>query len=928
MKTLKTSLFTLLTLLTGVEGASWEFSGMGFYYGSHVPVDELSQFEWVILEPAHVDREQLKIFKERGSVPISYLSLGEVNSKRAFRAQLPKELYLDKNSAWESHVVDLSHPEWRTFILSMRIPELLQKGFQGIFLDTLDSYKLSSLSKKQQAFQQQALEQLILSIRKKFPKLKIVLNRGFELLPKVGKHVDGLVAESLFRGYNLKKKKYQAVTAGNRIWLKNQLLSAKRKFGFPVCAIDYVPSDQRELARKTAQQISDLDLIPWVTDKDLFSLGMGLVEVVPRKVIVIHDTPLDVDVAETSAHLLKVMPLEYLGLTAEIHNVRSGLPQYHLKGRVAGILTSFEEDKIPHAPKFRKWIERQIDSKVPVIFCRRFGFPIDDAFLSKLGLRQMTRPIRRPVQLHLDQKMVGFESPPRKRLRDLMKLESFDKKNKEHLFLEDSRGRRISLVVTGSWGGIALDPYVLEPFRNEKAKWVVNPFHFFKQSLNLPSFPIPDLTTEYGNRMLLVSIDGDGSASRSELPGAPYAIDVTVEEIFKKYPFPTTASVVEGEMSTEGVYPRSSKELEKIAQEMFKLPHVELATHTFSHPYDWKKVLEHPESKKYRLPIPGYTFDLKRDIDGSIDYINQRLASKVGNPKRVKVVLWSGTALPTHESLKRVNDLGLWNLNGGDTRITSDFASVTMVSPQGRWEKGYYQVFAPVINENVYTNLWTGPFYGFRRVIETFKLTDHPRRLKPIHIYYHFYSGSRLDSLRALKEIYDWAMTQETRPLYVSEFAKKAVSYQSLSLGRHLSGAWQVAGWGDLRTFRVPSSFHRPSFSQSPGLVSFRELPQGRYLSFRKGSPQRLKLTFGNEKKKYPHVVSSNAEVLNWRVQKDGSVKLNLKAHLNIELVVSGMDGPLSIKWREGLIVGKKKGNHWCFSIPSKETGDALLVRS
>ena len=53
------------------------------------------------------------------------------------------------------------------------------------------------------------------------------------------------------------------------------------------------------------------------------------------------------------------------------------------------------------------------------------------------------------------------------------------------------------------------------------------------------------------------------------------------------------------------------------------------------------------------------------------------------------------------------------------------------------------------MNENVYTNDWTGPFYGFRDVIDTFRMTGEPRRLKPINLYYHTYSASKVAALKA-----------------------------------------------------------------------------------------------------------------------------------------------------------------------------------
>jgi hypothetical protein len=34
-------------------------------------------------------------------------------------------------------------------------------------------------------------------------------------------------------------------------------------------------------------------------------------------------------------------------------------------------------------------------------------------------------------------------------------------------------------------------------------------------------------------------------------------------------------------------------------------------------------------------------------------------------------------------------------------------------------------------NENIYTNLWTGPFWGQRRVVQTFERTGSPAGCGP-----------------------------------------------------------------------------------------------------------------------------------------------------------------------------------------------------
>jgi hypothetical protein len=52
-----------------------------------------------------------------------------------------------------------------------------------------------------------------------------------------------------------------------------------------------------------------------------------------------------------------------------------------------------------------------------------------------------------------------------------------------------------------------------------------------------------------------------------------------------------------------------------------------------------------------------------------------------------------------------------------------------------------FRAMLPMQNENVYTNLWISPFWGYINVIQTFELIENPRRLKSISIYYHFYTS-------------------------------------------------------------------------------------------------------------------------------------------------------------------------------------------
>ncbi len=178
--------------------------------------------------------------------------------------------------------------------------------------------------------------------------------------------------------------------------------------------------------------------------------------------------------------------------------------------------------------------------------------------------------------------------------------------------------------------------------------------------------------------------------------------------------------------------------------------------------------------------------DIHREIAGSVEYINRTLAPE---KKHTRIFFWTGDGLADGEALALTRLLGLENMNGGGATISDAERTMTRVPPLGYKINDHVQVYAPIASEHFYTNNWQGPFYGFNRVIETMRLTDSPRRLKPMHIHYHFYSGSKIASVNALKSVYDWSLTQEHRAIWVSEYGKKVNEFHNATLSRR-------TGWG------------------------------------------------------------------------------------------------------------------------------------
>lgn len=244
-----------------------------FFYGSPVPVLALSKFQRIVVEAENIKNpDGLRI---AGADVFAYLSVGEAEGWRASSRALPKHLFLGANMAWQSRIADLTQPGWRDYLIEERMARLWEDGYRGFFLDTLDSYQIVAKSQEAQQAQSKALVEIIRAMHQRFPGVKLLLNRGFAVLPEAGPLAVGLVAESLFQSWNPTTQVYESVSEKDRNWLLARLNHAHLRYGLPITVIDYVPQDKPDLARETAQQITALGFSSWVATPGLDIIAIG-----------------------------------------------------------------------------------------------------------------------------------------------------------------------------------------------------------------------------------------------------------------------------------------------------------------------------------------------------------------------------------------------------------------------------------------------------------------------------------------------------------------------------------------------------------------------------------------------------------------------------------------------------------------------------
>jgi len=906
-----------LLLFAGVAiAADTKPVNVAFYYGNEAPIGSLMAYDWVVLQQEQAGDARIDLLARAGTRPLAYIGVGEMARSHRFFNDLEQNWLIGKNPAWSSVVLDLRLPEVREFLLDRLVDPAFERGFQGVFLDTLDSFRLSPDGDQQTPAFAGAQQKLIEAIRERYPDSKIILNRGFHLPDSIMTQVDALALESWRNGYNAGTKSYFEVPDEHRKWLAAQLEPWRQaRPDMPLIAIDY--SEDAFRGAEVAARLRNEGFIPWVANSELTRLSPTKPRQVKRHVLVVHDLS-ERNMDQSAAHRYGGIILERSGLVPHYRSSQQPLPQEPTADRYAGILVWWQTGDRDN--RLCNWLHQQQEQGVPVLLMGLI--PDSPACRRVLAAKRYETPA---VPLNYDQHHPSVAKYEGRRLPSITTGPiPVTEGHRPWLTMTDALGQTFDPVYTHQTGGVATDPYIFEVGPNEEVYWLFDPFAFFSQAFDLPSAPAIDTTTENGRRILTAHIDGDGFVSRGEFPGSPLSAEVIQDEILSRYGIPHTVSVIEAEVSPRGLYPGASKAAEVIARDIFRMDSVEVASHTYSHPYFWQSMegVQVPPLEStlygYFMKIPGYQPSLAREIDGSIAYVNQRLAPPA---KPVSVFLWTGDARPGAEALKQVREAGLANVNGGNTKPLPYASQLAGTWPDARPVGDELQVYAPVMNENVYTNQWSGPFYGFRNVTDTFRILESNGRLKPMGIYYHFYSGTKPEALSALHEVYRYALSQPVTPLYLSEYARRVQTFYYSALLEDDDGGWQWRGIGQPRTVTIsPDRF--PDLDLSTGVAGYRDDAGNRYVHLTGDSP-RLVLT--DRTPDGPLLSQANGVLTRWQRQRsDGRwrITLNLRSH---QPVTFSLAGARQCTADNASAKMSREGSELWITLPAQQTGALSL---
>lgn len=875
------ALMFILTISPSQAFLSSQLGELAVYYGPQLP-SIFRLYRQVVVQPTYIWQFDPKQFDTSYRQSFAYVSVGEWDQ----RESIPnKQWLLGMNKVWKSPIIDQSNIQWQKFIIDNIITKWWNQGYRGFYLDTLDSYYLITKDPAKIKQQQDGLIAIIKAIKKKYPDAQLILNRGIEIAPAVHTLVSRMTIESVFAGWNQGKKQYYSVPPEERQWVLRDIDKVK-KLGIPVTIIDYVSPENQKTIESTRQQIQQIGCDAWITDKTLSLVNLpSSALTLPRKILVFYRGKVgDVDERVGSyANKSLTMPLNYAGYRVELRNINDPLPKEVSPEEYAGVVVSIDGVLLGREHELYAFYQALLHHKIPVLILNDFGLLLNNEVLKPFGLTI-------PIITHKSHEfktinrspMIGYELEPIPQLGAFAAIRLSKKEGMSLFRVQDGIGTIIDIAAIMPWGGFYIGSSFLQSFIMQEYHWSINPFAFFKQALQFPESPIPDITSENGRRLMFTHVDGDGFANKGEWYGSNYVGDIMRREIFERYALPTTVSVIQGEIAKNGIHPDLSDELEAIAKKIFALPTIELASHTYSHPYNWQKAAAWHGSgfNPNILAIPHYRFNLKKEIVGSVKYINQHLAPA---NKQCKIFLWSGEGDVPEKALKMVHDLGLRNLNPG-TLITKYNTSMTRVSALGVNEGPYFQVFAPIGNDQeVEGSSGQRFFYSIVNLIEALKLTEEPVRLKPIDIYLHFYTMAQHGGVKALQAVYEWVLKQPIMAIYSSEYVDKVTDFNNLTILKQ-GNAWLLATHDDLREFRIADHMGYPDLIHSHNIAGFNHYQGQYYVHVAPGGDAKLVLT--TSPPKLPYLVTANARLTDFK-RNSNHLHLSFKGYQPIQFVLA-----------------------------------------
>jgi len=243
------------------------------FYAKDIDYMRVKNSDYIILQPNYTDTQNIGFLENRDKI-YGYVSLCEISKTVPEYKSVKEDWIVAKNSDWDSEVLDIRDSEYREFLFDEIIDPIIQSGFKNIFFDTVDSYQLASKTDKERVVYEEYIALFINKVYKKYPKIKIIINRGFEVIDDIYESVEAVLFESYYFGLGSGDEVYKKISDQDRNWLHIHLDRIK-DYGLDIIAVDYLDEKDMNKADEAIAIIRENGMIPYVSNRSLNIYGRG-----------------------------------------------------------------------------------------------------------------------------------------------------------------------------------------------------------------------------------------------------------------------------------------------------------------------------------------------------------------------------------------------------------------------------------------------------------------------------------------------------------------------------------------------------------------------------------------------------------------------------------------------------------------------------
>ncbi|MDP5231333.1 MAG: endo alpha-1,4 polygalactosaminidase [Cellulophaga sp.] len=239
--------YFLLPFLATAQNATKSAKTDSFFicYGKIMP-EKVFGYDVVILESQLYNTDEIKQFKAQNNTVIGYISLTEIHPTSTLYEKI-KNYTFGKNDIWGSYYIDIAKPQAQE-IIYQEVDSILQKGFDGLFMDNLDNASQWGVLKDHKC----SLVQLVKEIKKRHSSIYLMQNAGLFVAKDLKNTTDSILIESVMTAYNFEKNEYAFREDTSKKNLLQELTTLKKECKKQIYILEYAASEKMKETIETS----------------------------------------------------------------------------------------------------------------------------------------------------------------------------------------------------------------------------------------------------------------------------------------------------------------------------------------------------------------------------------------------------------------------------------------------------------------------------------------------------------------------------------------------------------------------------------------------------------------------------------------------------------------------------------------------------